>query len=252
MKKIIRVFYISLFLVFLAGQANAQCTPLSEEGCPDPEGNGEICPDTISPVFVGLPYEQVVTMLAPSSVDTLGYNVNLHHITLIDVEGLPEGIEWVTNAENNEFFIETYYCILFSGTSNADVGDYPLKVVVDIYANIFGEPVNIFQLTDSTSLKMQVMDPSSIGERKRSTIISNVWPNPFSNELNLELNTGMNSTGKIELYNLMGKMVYSQKIDRQSPKNKMYLEGVGLPDGLYFISVELGNKKYSQLVSKIN
>jgi len=252
MKTILHAVYLSLFFVFLAGQANAQCTPLGEEGCPDPEGNGEICPDTISPVYIGKPYEQVVTMLAPSSVDTLGFNVSLDHITLIDVEGLPEGITWVTNAENNEFFIETYYCILFSGTSNAAAGDYPLKVIVDIYANIFGEPVNIFQLTDSTSLKMQVMDPSSIEERQLSTIISNVWPNPFSNELNLELNTDRNSSGKIELYNLMGKMVYAQKIYQQSSIHTIYLEGVGLPDGLYFISVELGNKKYSQLVSKIN
>jgi len=212
MKTILHAVYLSLFFVFLAGQANAQCTPLGEEGCPDPEGNGEICPDTISPVYIGKPYEQVVTMLAPSSVDTLGFNVSLDHITLIDVEGLPEGITWVTNAENNEFFIETYYCILFSGTSNAAAGDYPLKVIVDIYANIFGEPGNIFQLTDSTSLKMQVMDPSSIEERQLSTIISNVWPNPFSNELNLELNTDRNSSGKIELYNLMGKMVYVQKL----------------------------------------
>lgn len=252
MKKLIYVIYLTFFFVFLASQTNAQCTPLDEEGCPDPEGNGEVCPDTINALFVDIPYEQTVTMLAPSGIDTLGFNVDLHHITLIDVEGLPEGIDWVTNAENNEFFVGIYYCILFSGTSTATVGDYPLKVVVDIYANILGQPVKILQLTDSTSLKMEVMDPSSVGEGPQEKLISNVWPNPFSKELNLELTKTMNYASMIEMYNLMGKLVYTREIESQTSVVKVHFDGVDLPEGLYFISVEHGNKKYSQLVSKLN
>ncbi len=229
----------------------SQCTPGNEETCPDPEGNGEICPDTLAPIFKGTEYSQEVTMLAPPKIDTLGLSFDLHHITLLSVEGLPQGIEWVTNAENDEFLAGIYYCILFSGTTSDTVGTYPLKIIVDIYALIAGEPVNVFTLTDSTSLSMRVLEnASSIFNRDNPGFISNIRPNPFTDDLTIDLNKTINGSINVEIFNLTGSKVYSES-KNVSLQSALKLDLDELPTGLYFISLTRGKDRYTKLVSKI-
>ena len=229
----------------------SQCTPGNEEDCPDPEGNGEICPDTLAPIFIGTEYFQEVTMLAPPKIDTLDLSFDLHHITLLSVEGLPQGIEWVTNAENDEFLAGIYYCILFSGTTNDTIGTYPLKIIVDIYALILGEPVNVFTLTDSTSLSMRVLEnASSVFNRDNPRFISNIRPNPFTDDLTIDLDKTINGSIDVEIFNLTGSEVYSEtkNVNLQSA---IKLDLDALPTGLYFISLTHGKERYTKLVSKI-
>ena len=251
MKNSIRASIIILSLCFLPFMMQSQCTPGNEETCPDPEGNGEICPDTLAPIFKGTEYSQEVTMLAPPKIDTLGLSFDLHHITLISVEGLPQGIEWVTNAENDEFLAGIYYCILFSGTTNDTVGTYPLKIIVDIYALIAGEPVNVFTLTDSTSLSMRVLEnASSIFNRDNPGFISNIRPNPFTDDLTIDLNKTINGSIDVEIFNLTGSKVYSES-KSVSLQSALKLDLDELPTGLYFISLTRGKDRYTKLVSKI-
>jgi hypothetical protein len=149
--------------VFLSVHSTAQCIPGDSISCPDPENNGQICPDTIAPAYKGVDYSQDITFLAPSKIDTLSLSIDVYNITLVDIEGLPEGMEWETNAEDNEFFPEIYYCILFSGNTAVDTGTYPITIVVDIYALVFGQPIKVATIEDSTSLAMRVLEePSAV------------------------------------------------------------------------------------------
>ncbi len=251
MKNSIRASIIILSLCFLPFLMQSQCTPGNEETCPDPEGNGEICPDTLAPIFTGTEYTQVVTMLAPPKIDTLDLSFDLHHITLISIEGLPQGIEWVTNAENDEFLAGIYYCILFSGTTDDTIGTYPLKIIVDIYALILGEPVNVFTLTDSTSLSMRVLEnASSILNRDNHRFIPKVWPNPFTDGLTIDLDKTINGSVDVEIFNLTGSKVYSETMSIIM-QSALKLDLDELPTGLYFISLTHGKDRYAKLVSKI-
>ena len=251
MKNSIHTSIIILSLCFLPFLIYCQCTPGNEEDCPDPEGNGEICPDTLAPIFTGIEYFQEVTMLAPPKIDTLDLSFDLHHITLLSVEGLPQGIDWVTNAENDEFLVGIYYCILFSGTTNDTIGTYPLKIIVDIYALILGEPVNVFTLTDSTSLSIRVLEnASSIFNRDKTIFITNIRPNPFTDALTIDIEKTINGSIIVEIFNLTGTEVYSEtkNVNLQSA---IKLDLDALPTGLYFISLTHGKERYTKLVSKI-
>ncbi|MEJ2595024.1 MAG: T9SS type A sorting domain-containing protein [bacterium] len=228
----------------------AQCTPGDEVSCPDPENNGEICPDTLAPVFVNTAYHQEITMLPPSEIDTLNLNFDLHHITLIAVEGLPAGISWVTNAENDEFMAGIYYCILFSGQTTSPPGEYPLKIVVDLYALIAGDPVNIFTLTDSTSLSLEVKEGSS-NIREESGLISGVFPNPFHDKLLVRLSEDLNEPVDIHIYDLTGRVVFSRQWNTTGATQDIHLSLQELPSGLYFLSVVQDKRKHSRLISKI-
>ena len=190
-------------------------------------------------------------MLAPPKIDTLDLSFDLHHITLLSVEGLPQGIDWVTNAENDEFLVGIYYCILFSGTTNDTIGTYPLKIIVDIYALILGEPVNVFTLTDSTSLSIRVLEnASSIFNRDKTIFITNIRPNPFTDALTIDIEKTINGSIIVEIFNLTGTEVYSEtkNVNLQSA---IKLDLDALPTGLYFISLTHGKERYTKLVSKI-
>ena len=238
-----------LLIPFISLNMFPQCVPGDSISCPDPEKNGQICPDTIAPVYWGVDYSQEITFLAPSRIDTPSLSIDVHHLSLISIDGLPEGIEWVTNAENDEFFPEIYYCILFSGNTLADTGTLPLKIVVDVYAWLFGEPVKVVQIEDSTSLSMRILaEPSSIAERT-GRLAASIWPNPFSQDFSMELK-GVSGRVDVEVINILGERVYSayQFAGRNSAQIK--IDASFLPDGIYFVRLRNGDRRRSYMVSK--
>lgn len=250
MKKLFFYFSVTVILIFCAQFAFSQCTPLDAETCPDTENNGEICPDTLAPVYVGVEYNQTATILAPPKIDTGNITVLLHHITLVSVDNLPEGITWVTNAIDNEFYVGTYYCILLSGTSYASVGDYPLKIVVDVYTSIGGTPIYLGQSIDSTSLSIHVgWDPNGIPENGSKNLISKVRPNPFSSGIFIDLAYVPNEKINLELYNVMGIRLYHRELNNMN-NPAIKLETADLPDGMYLLSLEYQGKRYMQRIIK--
>ncbi len=249
MRKKIRFLFVVLITFFGSTAAIAQCTPGDSISCPDPENNGQICPDTLQPVYISVPYLQEITFIAPKQIDTLGFSAELHHVTLVAVDGLPEGLDWQTNAENNEFTAGVYYCILFSGTTNGPPGKYPLKVVVDVYGYVLGNVVKLMTTVDSTSLSLDVgWDPNTISEY--SGFLKKIWPNPFSRDLYIELAEPIESDCRLQVYNLLGKMVFEKSIAAGYPGNKLRFNGSFLRDGIYFIRLKYNGHQYTGMVYK--
>ena len=214
MKKTLVIFSLFTALWFINFHTFAQCTPGDSISCPDPENNGEVCPAVLPTIYDGVEYSQQFTVLAPPEFDTLGTVVPLHHITLLDVMNLPQGIEWQSNAPNNEFFTGTYYCVLLSGLTNANAGNYPLKIVVDIYASILGTPVKLATVEDSTSISVDVaLNPNSIFENRANDENIAVWPLPFTNEFNVQLKTYSGGEALVEIYNMLGSNVLHQAVE---------------------------------------
>lgn len=242
--------YLTLITILIATQYSlSQCIPGDSISCPDPENNGQICPDSIAPVYQQLDYEQVITFLAPAKIDTLNLSIDIHHLSLIDIEGLPEGIDWETNAVDDEFFPEIYYCILFSGNTTADTGYYPISIVIDVYTLFFGEPVKVATLEDSTSLSIRVLeDPSFVGELKPK-LEARIWPNPFDNDFSLEMDA-VSGKVEVELLNIMGKSVYKKIYSLSGGISTFNVDASFLPEGVYFVRLRNGDSRRSYMVSK--
>lgn len=245
----LKLHFSLIFVFLLSYNAVSQCTPGDSISCPDPENNGQICPDTIAPAYKGLDYKQEITFLAPSRIDTLSLSIDIHHITLVSIDGLPEGIDWETNAENDEFFPEIYYCILFAGNTNVDSGFYPITIVIDVYTLFLGEPVKVVQIEDSTSLSMRVLnEPSAIGEQA-DKMVSRIWPNPFENEFSLEMN-GLSGLVEVELINILGERVHKQVYNSPGGLYQVKVDASFLPEGIYFVRLINGDRRRSYMVSK--
>ncbi len=249
MKRFIQITAI-LFSLFIGVQSTySQCTPGNAETCPDPEENGQICPKIPTPVYVGVEYMQEVTILPPPKIDTNNMIITIHHITLVELGNLPTGITWESNAENNEFLAETYYCILLSGTSYADTGSYPVKIAVEAFTKIGNTIVSLGKTVDSTTLSINVeANPNYITENTEPPLMYKVWPNPFSTMLNISLFESSNEVTEIEIFNIMGNRMYYGEYSEYPAVYKADLSS--LAEGVYILSIKHNNNRHLKKIVK--
>jgi len=235
---------------------HAQCTPGDSLSCPDPESNGQICPVDLPPAMTEVLYSEEFTILAPPLyvLDTANnVTIDLHHITLVNVDNLPDGLTWVSNSEDSVFMVGTYYCVLLEGIPTV-VGNFPLKIVVDVYIpGIQGSPpIFLGTVTDSTSLAIDV-NPFGVDEFKNALfrIIGNS-PNPFNEYLNVTYFVDEPKEVVFTLYDLPGKPVYQKGFDAVRGENKITIDGTRFNPGVYIYSLGDNQKQLMHRVIKTN
>lgn len=236
MVKSLKLFLAGFFFIGSLSYIQAQCTPGDETTCPDPENNGQICPDTLPQAEINELYSQEFTILAPAEYvldSASGTVINLHHVQLMNLGNLPPGITYVSNSPDSVFNVGTYYCVLMEGTPTEE-GDFPLHITVDVYVpGIFGSPpIYVATLTDSTSLAIQVGDPSSITERSPVDGLT-FSPNPFSREIRFQFSHDDPQELIFEVFDLPGNLVHSEKILPQQGLNRFQYDGRTLNPGAY-------------------
>jgi hypothetical protein len=250
-RKIITLFLI-LPISLLTLNSFSQCVPATPEQCPDPENNGQVCPDSLVMAHVGQFYSQVATIKPPASYMMAdSTEIPLHHAQLIEVGNMPAGITWQTNAENNNFLAGQYYCVLLEGTPELE-GNYNLRIVVDIYVLILGTPVKIAQVTDSTSLTLVVADDAGIqGDENASLFVHQNIPNPFQCNTRIDFHSKIAGTIDFEVYSILGKKVWAKQISASKGENSLIFSGQMLPEGpYYFIFRSAGIKTTGIMIRK--
>jgi len=214
---------------------------MTAEECADPENNGEICPDTLESAYLTQFYSQVAT-IKPPSVYYLPPDstvINLHHVKLTEVGNLPPGLTWQSNTTDSIFIAGEYYCVLMEGTPDS-VGIFPLRITVDVYVLVFNVPIKVATVTDSTSLAIQVVDDTGIGEVFNNNVhtLQNV-PNPFLSETTISYFTERPTNGTFELYTIQGTLIHTEKIQSAKGDNLLIYNGQNLIPGMYFYLLRL-------------
>lgn len=90
--------------------------------------------------------------------------------------------------------------------------------------------------------------------RGSENISFNVYPNPNSNsnDLNLDIYSVDNTQALIQMYDMLGKIVYTQNISLTAGLNKTILNKDFLSSGKYFITINLQDKLLTKGVSIID
>ncbi|MBW6459336.1 MAG: T9SS type A sorting domain-containing protein [Bacteroidales bacterium] len=221
-----------------------QCTPMSPEECPDPENNGQVCPDTLAYGFLNQLYSQAATIRAPLT-DTSG--VVIHSIKLMTVDNLPPGLTWVSNTPDSIFLAGNYYCVLMDGTPS-DTGTFPLKIVVEIYVIILPgwPPFPIAQVTDSTSLAIKILDNTSLPDGKTEQLISqSCYPNPFKKWTSVDFSSDVHTKARLEIYSIHGKLLDLKEMLAVPGNNTFHYNGEALSSGTYYYHLHAGQRMIS-------
>lgn len=228
--------------MFGTHNSQAQCDPLGAGDCPDPENNGQVCPDTLVPGYLNQPYSVVATILPPAYIDTLSLQIEVNHITLDSVVNLPDGLTWVSNAPGNEFYPGTYYCILMEGMP-AVADTFPLKIHIGIFVEFLGDTIQIAQIVDSTSLAITIVDNTGIAENPDSRFYVHACsPNPFTSWVSLSYHADEPGPVEFRVFNLTGTMVDTRKAIAERGENYFHYYGNHLAPGVYFYSLNSGGR----------
>ncbi|MCB0854664.1 MAG: T9SS type A sorting domain-containing protein, partial [Bacteroidetes bacterium] len=97
---------------------------------------------------------------------------------------------------------------------------------------------------DSVMLVRGVVFPTSIENLTEKNI--SVSPNPFSNTINLEMETDVPGDIRWSLIDLMGKEVQKGEFNLTTGKNKYELSIYDLPQGMYILTLGAGNQRILQ------
>ena len=265
MKKIYS-FLIFSAIIALSYNANAQpCTP--NTACTDTLNPGEICPETLPNGVVGVPYNQVVTVIPPATGLVGTTPVTLYKIKLKSVTGMPPGLTYQTNPANAEFALYNVapntctpltnpkYCILISGTPTT-AGTYPLSITITpyIYYQVAGScygSVSPTDVVDDTSLTI-IITPTAgvslVNYNKFSLLESK--PNPFNYSAKIGFISPNSGMVKLKVFDVIGNIIYSETITAIRGENYFDFDGIKLGKGMYIYNISNGKESYTKQLIK--
>lgn len=145
--RILLMILFSAYLFFSSHLAMAQCTP--DPNCTDPEGDGEICPTEYPNAVENTYYDQTTTIICPTTV----HGQNIHHVRLVDVVNIPQGMSYQCQDGECDFYPGIARCANVYGTPEpGSWGYYNIKVTLEVFVNLFGNPVSVGEFTDSSAV----------------------------------------------------------------------------------------------------
>ncbi len=82
--------------------------------------------------------------------------------------------------------------------------------------------------------------------KTKDDIIKNIYPNPATKDINIELNIPNNEAVNISLFNNLGQQIQSNELGNISGSKTYKIDISDLPKGIYFVNIQIGSKKYSK------
>ncbi|MDR2010714.1 MAG: T9SS type A sorting domain-containing protein [Bacteroidales bacterium] len=164
-------------------------------------------------------------------------------------------ITWQTASEinNNYFILER----------SDDMVDF--KEIGKIYGNGNSNSLNEYNFTDITPLKgttyyrlkqvdydgaIVIYNAVNIDCSTNEETSISIFPNPFANEININLNNINDEHFIIELYDELGKQVYINKFTNESSNSTLKLNLNDLKPGIYNLKITLSNDILNKRIIK--
>jgi hypothetical protein len=105
-----------------------------------------------------------------------------------------------------------------------------------------------------STLKTSTACGSSIGVSETSALDNSlyIYPNPASKYVDVEFALTDNNSGSIEVYNAVGQKMFSEDLDKMNAGYKKYsLDVTSFANGLYFITVKVGDSAVTRKISVV-
>lgn len=154
--------------------------------------------------------------------------INLSGAIEYDIECISTGTEYVTI----EYMVEsdeTSTVITVEPCASADLSKYRFRIDC---AGMRGEVISDdFDIIENITV-------NNIKTEEATLNIQTIYPNPFNNQLNLNLSSPQAQALQVTLYDLLGQPVFRAQRKVQTGKNTLHLDlPMSLVDGIYFLEV---------------
>ena len=248
MKRILLILTLAFYFI----GANAQCTP-------DPQYTlAGIYPDSATGLpnaLVGQAYNEVITIITP--VDTnvvfsgLPLTVDIIDIALDSVNGLPANFAYDCAAPNCIFAGGSTSCAVLSSTVNPTAADIALYQIfmyttTTVDAGLFGIQTQndiidyyYIEIIDNTTSIMNQFDNFTFE-------LKGVYPNPINDQSKIQFITGEPKEVIFSVFNYLGEKVDGQIIAANRGVNDIFINANNYPNGMYFYSINNGEKIISK------
>ena len=242
MIRILQAAFIALIFAFsFNAQAQQACTPDPQYN--DTDADRGVYPDSatgFAPAYAGQAYMQLVTIVVPPDTTVFPITLPFDSIVLSSFTGLPAGFTyacWNTSSLPNRCAWpgNSIGCLQISGNPTiADTGTYNLMFNGNAYVG--GNPSAVPFTIDY--YKIRVYGPQSINEPSKTMFTaSQNEPNPFRGKT--RINYTMPNSGEVGLvvYNMLGKAVYTTKLQAVKGENTVEISSSTLAPGVYMYTL---------------
>ena len=246
MKKLVITSVVILLPLINFHIIYGQCTPNTID-CKDEDLPGEICPDTLPPGELGVEYNQTVTIWPPSTYTFGETPISIIKIQIISVDSLPPGLSYELNAE--DLYPDTAYCSQISGTPT-DTGLFTLAIKVVPYILLGDTVVPWEPQVNDTSVFIRINAPSNIEDLAKEEFHIINEPNPFNSKTRIGCITGKAIEVELYVFDILGKLIYNEKIITERGENYFEFTGEKLTNGIYIYSIKNNETTYSRRLIK--
>lgn len=247
MKKIYLFSLIMLLSGMFMYSAAQDCTP--DPAVEDTANPGEVVPLPLPDAIQYEYYDYTVTIIPPDSYEGLDI---IYSIIIDSVVGLPPGMNWYKNEE--EFFVtdpDTRYCVNLYGEPT-EQGEFPMTLYITPYIDFFGTPVASTQQVDDTSMSIFVDAPVGLPDKIESFNVKQAFPNPFTEQTHIEIESVKTGNAKLQVYNVLGNLVYKENLSANQGINRFRFTGRDLCAGTYIYTIQLNGRKETFRLMKSN
>jgi len=223
-----KLFTILFATIFFANFAHAQCsvdTNLKAAG---------FKPDTIPHATELSAYSQVIQFKFPTDTTIFSQKVTFDSLTIKAIDSLPKSITWQCGKASCTYMGGENGCLTLSGTPpNGSAGKY--KMIITVTAH-FPMPAPFpYRHQDFTNNWSFYVDGATAVMEPAFTNHINASPNPFDQQVTLDINSLNTEKSRLQIFDIQGKEVYNMNIPLAQGNNKYIIDTKTWNSGLYII-----------------
>ena len=253
---------LTLFVGTILG-ASAQCTPNTSNF----SGSTYVYPASLDTAVVGVAYPaaQVISIEIPDSINisqivsglpVSGY-VHVDSVRFDSIGGYPTGISSVSNPALGTTWLKPgqYACAIFSGTTTATPGSYPLSIIGHGAGHFTYSGTTVdsvfpkFNFASVYPYKLNVKAAPTNGISEVAAGVDlNIFPNPNQGNFIVSISSTTTLNGTLSIVDQLGRTITTQSIEVAGTK-QIPLELGNIAQGAYLLVINAeGSRSVKQFI----
>lgn len=211
--------------------------------------------DTLPDMTVGVAYNEVVQFVFPSDTTVSGYTVNFDSFVVLNVTGIPNGIDWECNANHPQCHYIcnppalTRGCVTIFGTPTAQSPAYPSHdsimvtgqawvTIPFIGAQSFNQDFPVYYRVEDTTL-------SAIGDEVYGSFSLEIAPNPATHHARVTFDLSAAAEVTLTVVDVYGREVLTLGQGLlPSGAHETALKLTEMEPGIYFLRATLNENAH--------